>query len=1001
LDFPPFHLLPDIDLLYRGEELVTLQPRAAKLLRYLVENHERVVSKAELLEHVWPNVFTGDAVLKQAMAQVRRALGDDAQDAHFIETFHARGYQFIASVNRSAATRRPSDSQTLLPDFDQLIGRELELEALRAEYRRTLGGHGQPVLIIGEAGAGKTQLARRFEQWAQTQGALCLYARFFDYGASQLAPYEIFLGLLRTAVGSEDLRQTVLERFGVELPPELTAPAENSSEARVGSLAGDRFRLIAPIGRTFAELSRECPVVLILDDLQWADEASRDCIGYMMRADSSNPLMILGLARSSEIDEPSGNFSRWLKLQASYRSFSNLALRMLDEHDCARAIEAIFGGKGRAPEVPAADLRMLCDVTEGNPYFLTEMLRLLQAEGVISCLDREIGASGGRWRWLGIHDLHLPATLVLMAQAKLDRLSPETRAIVEHAAVIGDEFRIETIALTAQQDERAIERAIEEGVRSGILSEKGLSSGEDCRFYHSILRHVVYYELSPRKRKRLHAQTARALESVYRWEADRVAAAISAQHESAGDARQTFEWGMRAWRAARSRWQWREAAIVIERAWHAIQPSKGGSKGVTAPEERLECLIGLGETYRAVGRMKDSEEALDSAILLAETLSDRVKIADALLSLSQTRHGRAHYRETIGPADRALQLYGEMGDQEGVRLALLHLSNARVAMGDYDQAAALLELMLQVAPQDSLAVTVAYGILGWARVLEGRGAEGINLIERAIEGHRRAGNIREVSQLERHLHWAHLRQGDYETAIRLAIRARDGFSEAGDSFGEARANMGVGQARIAQGLYDEGIEIATDTLRVAKAIGDAHCEAEALWLLAQAESATGQLEKARTGFDRALEIVRAIGDRDDEFRILIDVAALETKSGDARAGLCAAEDAVAISRELSNPDGIGAALAARSAALLALGSNDEALLAAEQAIALLEESNSGERWRAYWVLARIFEAKGDGPAAARAYSQAVVLLEQMREQFDESDVARRETFTRAHAALLL
>jgi hypothetical protein len=135
--------------------------------------------------------------------------------------------------------------------------------------------------------------------------------------------------------------------------------------------------------------------------------------------------------------------------------------------------------------------------------------------------------------------------------SKLDRLSPQTRDILEHAAVIGDEFRIETISLTAERREAEITQAIEEGLRSGVLSEHGLSSGEDCRFYHNVLRRVLYETLSVRKRRRLHAQTARALESVYASEPDRVAAAISAQHEAAGDARRTFEWSMRAWQAAR------------------------------------------------------------------------------------------------------------------------------------------------------------------------------------------------------------------------------------------------------------------------------------------------------------------------------------------------------------------------------------------------------------------------------------------------------------------
>ena len=98
LYFESFHLPQDVDLLYSGEEVVPLEPRAVQVLRYLVLHHDRVVSKEELLEAVWPDVFTTDGVLKRAVSQVRRALGDDADESRFIETYHRRGYRFIARV---------------------------------------------------------------------------------------------------------------------------------------------------------------------------------------------------------------------------------------------------------------------------------------------------------------------------------------------------------------------------------------------------------------------------------------------------------------------------------------------------------------------------------------------------------------------------------------------------------------------------------------------------------------------------------------------------------------------------------------------------------------------------------------------------------------------------------------------------------------------------------------------------------------------------------------
>ena len=100
--FDRFRISPDVDVLYEGSDVVPLEPQAVRVLRYLAANHDRVVKKEELLEAVWPDVFTTDGVLKRAVSQARRALGDDAEQARFIETHHGRGYRFIAPVNLNA-----------------------------------------------------------------------------------------------------------------------------------------------------------------------------------------------------------------------------------------------------------------------------------------------------------------------------------------------------------------------------------------------------------------------------------------------------------------------------------------------------------------------------------------------------------------------------------------------------------------------------------------------------------------------------------------------------------------------------------------------------------------------------------------------------------------------------------------------------------------------------------------------------------------------------------
>jgi DNA-binding winged helix-turn-helix (wHTH) protein/tetratricopeptide (TPR) repeat protein len=1035
LRFQPFHIPSDVDILYRDKEVVPLEPSAVRVLRYLAENHERVVPKNELLEKVWPDVFTSDAVLKKAVSQARRALGDKPDDSRFIKTYHARGYGFVAPVTFSLEAETVAHEDAAIvdvaavaslekatgnpPDYDQMVGREAELVALQAEYGRTLEGLGQPLLITGEPGIGKTQLARYFMRWVREQGALCLYARFYDYEASRLAPYEVFLGLLRSAFGlvgageftdethAQDLRAMAHAVCGIRLPAELFAKAEllsgaTSVRASAGGAGGDNFRAIVPISKCFTNLSRQSPVVIVLDDLQWADEASRDVVGYLMRTASSERLMLVILARNEEMFEAANPLSRWLKQQAHYKSFTGLKLNPLDEKHFRAAIEAVFGGSAASPAPPRADLQTLYQLTGGNPYFLTEMLRLLIVEDAISYDE----SPEPRWRWRGIKNMHLPDTLVLAAQAKLDYLSEDVRAIVEHAAVIGDEFRVEMLSCMSGRSEDEIETLLAEGVHQGVLSGRGVSSrGDDYRFHHTILRRVLYTELPPRRRKSLHARAVASLEQIYAREADRVAEALSAHAAAAGDWRKSFEWSLRAADAATARWQWNEAVPVINRAERAARELARHDGNPLSVSDRLKLLRAAGEVYYSVGRLKEAEAIWAEAIALSRQANEPNGLASALLQQGLTRTSLSLYQKANVSTEEALEIYHRAADREGEALALIQMSRGELGMGNYAASARFIEAALRLVGADERIAAIACGRLGWTRAFQGSYEESTTFFERAIGYHCGAGNVWAEAQMQQGLSWALIGKGQYERAIKLALGAREVFRNAGDAFGETKINMLIGRARIAQGLFEEGKEYLHRALESLTATGDAHCEAESLWMLGRACCEMGQLAEALTLLVRSLKMIRAIGDRDDEFRILTDIAHLKNNAEDYESALLAADEAIEIAVELDNRDMLGAALVERAVACLKLNQTSRALEEAKRAVLLLDETGSGERWRGYRTLGMLLGASVENKKARHkndalaAHRRAVELLEEMREQLDPSDKSRRAGITHARSSI--
>ncbi|MFN0121732.1 MAG: AAA family ATPase [Blastocatellia bacterium] len=1062
--FPPFHIPGHVDLLYRGQALVSLERRAVQVLRFLAEHHDRVVTRDELLENIWPDTFTTDGVLKRAVSQARRALGDVAEESKFIETYHGRGYRFIGRViaaapeTNGAAPDKVASTETIaedglgnatrnfpavtpppgplaqpvprghLPrvaDDNQLVGRDGEMAALQAEYRRAVEGTARPVILVGEPGIGKTQLARTFRQWAAEQGAQCLYGRFFDYQASRLAPYEALLDMLRALLCAEperkdscDLRALVRAQFNVTLPEELFI---ESSEARstgalalpaaaglrstgplstgqlamrhgTGQLAQHASRAVVPISQCFLRASQRQPLVLVLDDIQWADEASRDVLGHMMRTLQNEPLLIVCLARADALNDREHSLSAWLKRQAGYRSYSTLGLKPLDVEACGQAVGAIFHGATDKLVVPPQDLRQLHRVTGGNPYFLTEMLRLLAAEKVITWAAEP----RPQWHWHGISHLHLPDSLVLAAGAKLDRLSEPVREMAEAAAVLGDEFRVDVLARMTARPESDIDEWLEEAVRRGVMSDRAVSAGNDARFDHGILRHTLYEALARRRRKRLHLQAAMAIETTHANEIERFADALSAHYEAGGDPHGAFEWGLRAWQAASARWQWGEATPGIERARRAAEDLDRMEETRLPATDRMTLLFALGETWYSTGKLRESETAWADAIAIATRLNDRGALAVALLQYCNPLMGLSRYPEATVAAGRAMDLYRDNGDQEGVALALAQLGGIEVRQGNYDKAVTLAQQALEGVALNSQIAALSFGLLGWARALQGHYTEGVPLLERAVDYMSGVGDVQRRALLLRRRHWADLSRGRYEAAIELAMRARDDFRGIGDARGEAQMNLGLGQARIAQGLYEEGIALLRETRESSRAVGDTHLEAEALWLLGRAQGEAGFPDTAETLLEQALGMIRGVGDRDDEFRVLTDQARVALARAEYETALDITREAQTIAQSLQNRDGLGAILIEQARALTGLQQHSQAMTVIEHAIALLNASESGERWRALSAQAGIFRACADTERALTALRRAVALLDEMRHEVE--DGGRRLTITRTRQA---
>lgn len=1018
--FSPFRLDVSAAVLFRDDQVVPLRAQCVRLLHYLVERFGRVVPKQELLENVWHGVTTTEGVLKSTMSELRHALGDEAGDERYIRTFHRRGYQFIAPVTLEGQPPAPFPVGPVVDD-SRLIGRDAATAALHGAYVAMLEGQGVPVLVTAEAGGGKTMLVRHFLDWAGARNARVLYARFFDYSGSRLAPFETFADLLRSSL--DDC--TAADRLAIasalracdsgagRSSADGSSPTSSTGSLEPNTSLDDRFRAVGPVSRALLTLSRTKPTVLALDDLQWSTSADRDLLSHVMASRQTEPLMVVAIMRAEDLRDDTAEVATWLRRRGMLRQFTTISLAPWTGVECREAISSALAPHHRDVR-PDVDPDELYRLTGGNPYFVMEMLRSLVAGG------RGTAEPAHRGRTGGAASPSLPPSLAVASEERVKRLSDPVLGLIEQAAVVGDEFRAATLAHVADRAVDEVDTLLQEAVRAGVLSTQLVSIGEDYRFHHTILRRVVYDGIPPRKRRDLHARAARAVETVYADQLDRVADAISGHHEVADDPGATLTWALRAWRIARARWRWPDAATSIDRAVRAARRLDVAGKTIDA-QTSASLQLGLGERHALKGDLAASSEALSRAAVEAEASNLKSLLAIILLERSSTLAGLSVYEEAAASAERARRIWHDLGDREQADQATIQWAAAQLALGNHQLAAPRLAAVLDGRPSPRVAAASAL-MMGWMHALQGRHADAERLLTRALRGYDHLSDTRSHALTLRRCHWVALARGQYERAFALADGARLEYRRVDDAIGEAKSLMQMGQVRLDQGLYREGLELIRSTHERMVSIGDAHCLAETVWLMGRGHCRLDDHVRGRALLEDALTMVRGVGDRDDEFRVLTDLAIAMREQGDLADAMNTVDQAVAIARDLGSADGIGRAQVERALTLLLLRRKSDAEAAAIEGLDLLETSGSGLRWLAHWAVGRILRgpsgAAGEPPRPSgrtvsgrgasrdrharstrdRAIShleRAVALTIEIRAQLAPSDRERRRIVTAA------
>jgi class 3 adenylate cyclase len=523
----------------------------------------------------------------------------------------------IATTADAIVAPAPEDANPL----DRLaggvfVGREHEMDLLRAGLESTLSGRGRLILLVGEPGIGKTRTAEELVTYARLRRAQVLWGRCYEgEGAPVYWPWVQLIRLyvherepaaLLSEMGSgagaiAQMVSEVRERLpGVTLPPPLDAEQA-------------RFRLFDGVSTFLKNAAKSQPLVLVLDDLHWADKPSLLLLQFLARELRATRLLVVAtyrdveLGRQHPLTQTLGDLSR-------EQLAERVVLRGLTARDVTRFIEMTAGL--RPPEALVA---AVYKETEGNPFFVNEVVRLLVADGRLQHPETVKSWSVG-----------IPQSVREVVGRRLDRLSERCNQILSVGSIIGREFDLDVLRLVSGLDTDALLDAFDEAVAARVVSEVPRVTARYA-FAHALIRETLYEELSATRRIRLHRQIGEALEGLYGSTPEPHLAELAYHFfeaaQGGGDVDRAIAYAVRAGDRAAGMMAHEEAARQYDIGLQALD-----LRQPPAEPERCELLLKLSETLWRTGEYGHAKEVALQAADLARRVGTAEQLGRAALA---------------------------------------------------------------------------------------------------------------------------------------------------------------------------------------------------------------------------------------------------------------------------------------------------------------------------------------------------------------------------------
>ncbi len=640
---------------------------------------------------------------------------------------------------------------------DTLVGRHEELKILHGNLSEVMENRGQIVLLEGEAGVGKSRLAREFAKICLEQGFEIMKGRCLYYESTD--PYIPFIEALGTYLKDDPGTTTDGETQGsfYGIPMSLIgAGLDEEEEFKAVSISDKRELMFDRVTRAVIKRSRDNPILLFIDDMQWIDEASAQLLHHLARYTKENRVLLLGAYRPEELTADDREFplEKVLDRMKEERLVDLIKLNRLTFQFASKMIKNIL----RSDDLPQSFLLMVYRVTEGNPYYINEMLNSMMDEGVIDPYS---------YKWdpeKDLSDIYVPASIKEVTGRRLERLSKVEKKVLMYASVIGTEFSFEILEHTVNMDVIELLDVIDELIGQRLIHEKEADDEEIYRFGHVQTRAAIYDNMGRSRRRILHKQVGEAMEELYGGRLEEFYYSLSRHFHEGQDYQKAYEYSVKAGESAMKSYATVSAIEFLERALESLKEYLD----VTDAGKKEEVLL------TRIGKLSVDTSDWNKAVDTYEKLLKRAKTIDdrRLEELSTRKIAHVYseaYKYDLATKyyNRALQIATDIRNYEGIADSNRGLGYIHWRSGELDNAIEHYEKAIEKAKglKNKRILALTYIEMGNVYVYKGELDLGINYYKRSLQTLIQLGAYRELSRAYNNIGDCYMKMDDWDRAI--------------------------------------------------------------------------------------------------------------------------------------------------------------------------------------------------------------------------------------------